>query len=375
MHLLVEAPGRVNIIGEHTDYNQGYVLPAAIDLKISLTVSKRRDKTVKAYARNLEEEALFELTDLVPGNNNQNWWDYLAGVCWALQEAGYSIPGADLDFGGNIPIGAGLSSSAALEIAAAAAFAYLGDIEIGKKELALLCQKAENEYVGVQCGIMDQFAVALSRPDHALFIDCRSLEYQHILLNMADYRLIIIDSRVERKLAGSDYNRRRAECAEALKLLNSNSVQKHCSLRDLVPEDIRNAQSFLPVNLYKRALFITEENHRVLETVASFKQGDLQKVGQLMLDSHDGLRDLYEVSCPELDLIVELADSMKGVLGARMTGAGFGGCAVILADQNCLADLRQLVLVESSGKLPREPYFYAVKPSGGYAVTLLDNSR
>ncbi len=362
------APGRVNIIGEHTDYNQGYVLPMAVNMGILLTAQKRRDKLVNIYANNLDQRASFSLNKLAPGKS-KNWPDYIAGICWALQEEGYKLSGADLDFGGNIPIAAGLSSSAALEVAAAAAFSYLNGLNIPEKKLALLSQKAENEYIGVRCGIMDQFASALSIKDCALFLDCRSLEYEHIPLDLGEHVFMIIDSRIKRSLAASAYNRRREECAEALTMINKSTGLQKISLREVSLQEIEKARPFMLPELYNRACFVIKENKRVLDAVKAFKHGDLQACGSLINQSHEGLRRLYEVSCKEVDMIVDAAQSFRGVLGARMTGAGFGGCVVALVRRERVEKLQERILEKTRVTSAKEPHFYITDPADGLKVT------
>ncbi len=368
MKVQVHAPGRINIIGEHTDYNQGYVLPMAVNMGILLTAQKRSDKLVNIYARNLDQKASFSLNKLVPGKN-QNWSDYPAGVCWTLQEAGYKLSGADIDFGGDIPIGAGLSSSAALEVATAAAFSHLNGLNIPEKKLALLSQKAENEYVGVRCGIMDQFASALSIKDCALFLDCRSLEYEHIPLDLGEHVFMIIDSRIKRSLASSAYNRRREECTEALALINRSTGMQKKSLREVSLAEIEKARPLMLPELYNRAYFVIKENKRVLETVQAFQRGDLHTCGSLINQSHEGLRRLFEVSCKEVNLIVDAAQSFRGVLGARMTGAGFGGCVVALVCRERIQKLQERILEKTRVTSVKEPVFYITAPAAGLQVT------
>ncbi len=367
MQVLSEAPGRVNIIGEHTDYNLGFVLPIAIDKKMSLKATSRPDDVVNVYAQNLQETASFSINNLTPPIQS-NWWDYLAGVCWVLQNEGYELSGADINFGGDVPIGAGLSSSAALEVATAAAFSHLNALDIEPDRLAFFAQQAENKYIGVQCGIMDQFASALARKNHALFIDCRSLEYEHIPLNLTEHIFVIIDSQVKRSLAHSDYNRRREECEEALSLINDHSHFSREALRDVTIEEINHLASVLPQELYYRSRFVVEENQRVLQTIEAFRSEDLNRVGALMNDSHAGLRDLFAVSCPEVDLIVELAQNTEGVLGARMTGAGFGGCVVALAHEDFFEELKTRITEKTRGITPREPILYTTPPAAGLNV-------
>ncbi len=367
MRVKVFAPGRVNLIGEHTDYNEGFVLPLATEMGISMEASLRGDGLLRLRALDMGEEISLSLADLAPGGG-QNWWDYPAGVCWALLEEGCRIRGADITFGGDIPIGSGLSSSAALEVATAAALNCLNGLQLDLLKLALLCQKAENKYVGVQSGIMDQFASALSEPGTALFIDCRSQEYEHVNLYLSGQELAVIDSRIKRSLAGSEYNRRREECAEALVLLNDFLGENRLSLRDMTGVEVEAARHVLPEISYRRARFVVEENRRVLEAASAFRSGDLNRAGQLMNASHEGLRDLYQVSCPELDLLAETARAAPGVWGARLTGAGFGGCVIALVETEGLPELKRRILEKAAGVLVKEPGFYMTRPAGGVRI-------
>ena len=367
MRIKVFAPGRVNLIGEHTDYNDGFVLPLATEMGITMEGLLRSDDLIRIKAVDLNEEVALPLTDLTPAEGKQ-WWNYPAGVFWAFLEEGYKIKGADLAFRGDIPIGSGLSSSAALEVATAAAISKLNKLESDPLKLALLSQKAENRYVGVQCGIMDQFASAMAISGHAIFIDCRSLAHEQVPLNLSGQVLAIIDSRVKRNLSGTEYNRRRDECREALALINRKTGQNKSSLRDVDSVEIENARTFLPDVLYRRSCFVVEENQRVIEAVKAFRQSDLSRAGQLMNASHVGLRDLYEVSCKELDLLAEAAWSTPGVLGARMTGAGFGGCVIALVDREGLPDLKRRILESAVHQLEKTPHFYTTEPAAGCRV-------
>lgn len=371
MRIKVFAPGRVNLIGEHTDYNEGFVLPLATEMGITMEAELRSDDLIRIKAVDLGEEVSLSLSELKPDDGKQ-WWDYPAGVFWAFFEDGYRAKGANLVFSGDIPIGSGLSSSAALEVATAAAISNLNGFEIDPLKLALLSQKAENRYVGVQCGIMDQFASALAISGHAVFIDCRSLDYEHIPLNLSGQVLVIIDSRVKRTLTGTEYNRRREECREALALMNRKMGQNKSSLRDVSCIEIEKARSFLPEVFYRRSRFVVEENQRVIEAVQSFRVGDLSRAGKLMNASHAGLRGMYEVSCSELDLLVETAWSTPGVLGARMTGAGFGGCVIALVEREALPGLKRRILESAVDQLEQTPLFYITEPAAGCRVQLLD---
>lgn len=373
MKFKVVAPGRVNLIGEHTDYNLGFVMPAAIDLLLELTYEPHSDSTVTAFAEGFGPAVSFSLNNLEPLQSPAGWVDYIKAVYWALQTAGYQPRGAFLSLTSAIPIGAGLSSSAALELALAKAITVAEGIDIELPELALICQRAENDYVGVHCGIMDQYAVALGCADKALLLDCRSLEYSYIPLELGSLRLLIVDSRVERSLAASAYNQRRKECEEALAIISSAISQPLESLRDVTLEMIKSAQPYLSDRLYRRSRFVVEENTRVLEAAAALRREDFLSFGYFMKRSHAGLRDLYEVSCPELDLIVARALKSDAVLGARMTGAGFGGCAVLLVEGDAVSEItRQLKEVFAAANLV-EPLFYQVRAAQGVYLTAEKN--
>jgi galactokinase len=316
--LVSAAPGRVNLIGEHTDYNGGFVLPVAVDRTVAVAAAPGEGKRVRAYSA--EFEAWDEwVVDAPRRTGRREWRDYVRGVAWALLDAGIEVQGADLAIAGDVPLGAGLSSSAALEVAVAGALCSISGVEIEPQRLAVLCQKAENQFVGVQCGIMDQLAAACSRAGHALLIDCRSLKMEHVRLPEG-VAIVVVDSKVSRKLGETAYNERREECAAAAKAIGV------ASLRDAAEGDIER----LPEPLRPRARHVVSENRRVLEAVDALRSRNLRRVGELMYESHSSLREDFEVSTQELDLLVELASGAEGVIGARLTGAGFGGCTVNL---------------------------------------------
>jgi len=315
--LIAEAPGRVNLIGEHTDYNEGHVLPLAIDRTLSVAAAPREGE-VRAVALDCGEEDAFALEGFAPAPGG-GWRNYVRGVAWALAGAGHRLRALDLAFTGDVPIGAGLSSSAALEVALAAAFAAAGDFPLAGRELALLAQRAENEFAGVQCGIMDQLAAVFGREGHALLIDCRSLEVEPLPLALGDVAIVVVDSAVRRTLGESAYNERRRQCAEAATALGVTA------LRDATAETLEARRAGLTETLYRRARHVVTEEARVAAAVGALRRGDLAALGRLLCESHASLRGDFEVSCPETDLLVELAMGTEGVLGARLTGAGFGG--------------------------------------------------
>jgi galactokinase len=371
MQVKAEAPGRVNIIGEHTDYNQGWVMPVAIDLSLEVDLTLRTDRNFIATAEGFDQGLSFHLDQLKPVNNDPCWLDYIKGVCWALQKKGYFLSGAEISIKSQIPTGAGLSSSAALELAVAGALNKASNLKIDQVNLALICQQAENEYVGVKCGIMDQFAVALALKNQALLVDCLSLVYSYIPFDLGDYRLLIVDSRVKRSLMQSAYNRRREECKEAVVLIGKTLGRDITSLRSVSLNEIKRIQDYLPDLLYRRSRYVIEENSRVLGAVKALEKGDLVSLGYFLNRSHAGLRDYYEVSCPELDLIVDTAREDKSVTGARMTGAGFGGCAIILLHEigiDCVCNRINDAFLQNGWA---NPHYYITTAADGLVVRLL----
>ena len=321
------APGRVNLIGEHTDYNDGFVLPAAIDRTIEFGARRRKDNVVHAYSIDFQDQVEFSL-DAIKKDHEHSWSNYLRGVLKFLQEDGHRLTGADVAFGGSVPREAGLSSSAAVEVGAVALSMKLFNIELGPLEVVRLARRAENDFVNVPCGIMDQFACALGKRDHALFLDCRDLAYRYVPLS-GRVKIVVCYSGVRRALAASEYEIRLKQCRQAVAQLGTTGLAVK-SLREIDLTDLEVAGHSLSEILLKRARHVVSENDRVLKAVRDLEKGDLERFGRLMVASHESLRDDYEVSCRELDVLVELALKQPGVLGARMTGAGFGGCTVNL---------------------------------------------
>ena len=322
--VVVAAPGRVNLIGEHTDYNDGFVMPVAIDRQIVIAAGRRPDRRIELRSLDMGGMASFSL-DHITHDDQQRWSNYERGVAKIFLEASLAIGGLNAVITGDVPIGAGLSSSAAVEVATGYTFKTLYDLDLNRVQLALLAQRAENDFVGMRCGIMDQYISALGRANHALLIDCRSLDYRLVPLP-AGGSIIVCDTRVQRGLVDSEYNARRRECEAGARLLGVEA------LRDVTPEELEaRANELSPLTL-KRCRHVVYENQRVLDGMAALEAGDLRAFGQLMYASHASLRDDYEVSCPQLDAMVEATREAPGVCGARMTGAGFGGCTVNLVD-------------------------------------------
>jgi galactokinase len=326
-----QAPGRVNLIGEHTDYNDGFVMPAAVGFYTWVALSPRTDRKLVVRSENFGEQIDLSL-DEIPAKGTDHWSDYVVGVAKMLEDSGFHLPGANLLLEGNVPQGAGLSSSASLEVAVGYALLSLGKTEVDRTALAILCRQAENEFVGAQVGIMDQFVSSHGKSGHALLLDCRSLEYR--LLPLPDHaRLVICNTMVRHSLANGEYNQRRAECEAGLQILAKHLPGVH-ALRDVTLSDLSAYRHYLPPVILRRCHHVISENARVIEAAASLESGNLEDFGSLMRQSHQSLRDEYEVSCPELDLMVELSEQIEGVYGARMTGGGFGGCTVNLVRED-----------------------------------------
>ena len=337
----VQAPGRVNLIGEHTDYNAGFVFPAAIDRWAVVAARSRADSRVRIYSAMHEEVAEFRADDVLEAQGN--WGDYPKGVVREFQKLGYSLCGFDAAIVGNVPMGAGLSSSAAVEMAVGKGIVMLNHIEISGPDLALLGQRAENHFVGVNCGIMDQFISANGRAGHALFLDCRDLSFELVPLFGDDIQIVICNSGVTRGLTDSAYNDRRSACESGVSLLARAMGADIQALRDVSMEMLDVYGDALSESVLKRCRHVITENERTERAVALLKKGDLSGFGQLMVASHKSLRDDYEVSGEELDLLVEIALNVPGVFGARMTGAGFGGCTVNIVKQDAVPALTDAI--------------------------------
>jgi galactokinase len=349
---IFRAPGRVNLIGEHTDYNDGFVMPAAIDMYTWVAVGPRSDRILQVHSEQFRETVDMSL-DALHGAPRKHWSDFIRGVAATIQAAGHSLKGARLMIDGRVPIGAGLSSSASLEISTALALLWAASLELPPLEVVEICQRAEHEYAGTRCGIMDQFIASFGRSGHALMLDCRSLEHKQLPIP-AGVRLVICNSMVKHELAAGEYNRRRADCEGGVKMLRQHLPHVR-ALRDVTLADLDRYRQELPELVYRRCHHVVSENLRVLAAADALPSGDLARFGQLMYESHASLRDDYEVSCKELDLLVELASSCEGVYGARMTGGGFGGCTVNLVRSDAVDRVQQRITgayEKTTGKTP-----------------------
>ncbi len=359
---IVRAPGRVNLIGEHTDYNEGFVLPAAIDLEVRIAFTPADDRLVRVTRLDTGEGRQW---DLDGGREpDGTWLDYMAGTAWALDAAGRQIRGIRAVIASNLPMNAGLSSSAALELGTALALLDEGVKAVDPLALARICQRAENEYVGVRCGLMDQFASACGRADSALLLDCRSLDWRPVSLPLDAAVLVVVDSGSPRRLGASEYNARRTHCEEAVALLARDDPGVR-SLRDVTRERLAAVRSRLDPLAFRRCEHVVTENERVLDTVAALEAGDLAAVGEAFAASHASLRDLYQVSSPELDALVAIANDVPGVIGARLTGAGFGGCTVNLVRPDAVERLERAVMTDFPTRSGLQPRVLTVRPVDG----------
>lgn len=357
------APGRVNIIGEHTDYNDGFVLPMAIDRRTFVAIAPRNDRIVRVASVIVNDATDFKL-DQPQAFSLHTWAKYVAGVAWTLESRGSALRGADILIDSDVPIGGGLSSSAALEVATASALTAIAGATIEPGQLALAAQKAEHEFVGAQVGIMDQFAATFGRKDHALLIDCRSLETRQIPLRNLNAAIVVCNTNVKHQLASSAYNQRRAECEQGVELLRQ-CLPGIRALRDVSVADFETYENELPDPVRRRCRHIVTENDRTLRAAQALEHGDRELLGSLMRQSHESLRTDYEVSCRELDLMVEIASRQDGVFGARMTGGGFGGCTINIVRADELKSFIQTVAEEYRSATQIDPEIYVVKADDG----------
>jgi galactokinase len=359
---IVRAPGRVNLIGEHTDYNEGFVLPAAIDLETWIASVPSADERVEVTRLDTGERAGFALGSIP--ERSGDWIDYVAGTAWALREAGVPLRGLRGVIASSLPISSGLSSSAAIELASAWTLSAEVPPPLPGMLLARTAQRAENEYVGVKSGLMDPFASALGQRGAALLLDCRSLDYRAVRLEGGSHVLIVCDTGSARRLERSEYNRRRAECERAVATLSAREPGVS-SLRDVDEAMLERNRDVLDAIAYRRALHIVRENRRVLAFEAALAAGDLDAAGELLAASHVSLRDLFEVSSPELDTMVEVVGRVPGVAGMRMTGAGFGGCTVGLVRRDAVDAVRRAVDRDYAPRTGLTPRVWAVRAVDG----------
>jgi galactokinase len=363
--LIAFAPGRINLIGEHTDYQEGFVFPAAVAQGIYVAIQRNNLKFCRLYSLDFEEEFTFSLNAISP--KKKHWANYVMGMLSQLQQAGFVLQNFDMAIAGTIPVGAGLSSSAALSIAIGTAITSLFDYQVSKKSLVLYAQKSEHLYAGVNCGIMDPYASAFGEKGHALLLDCRSNTHETIPIDLKEYQLILVNSKVKHSLAESAYNKRRAACEESVMLLKG-QFPKIQTLRDLKLEDLEQVKAILPEHLFPKAKHVLTECQRVIDCANFLQANDLIAFGKLMNASHQSLSEDFEVSCAELDFLAAKAQKLPQVVGARMMGGGFGGCTLNLVKTEFLEDFKKLILESYQAAFQIEPDFIAVTLSDGASV-------
>jgi galactokinase len=359
---LYRAPGRVNLIGEHTDYNDGFAMPAAIEFYCWVAIGPGKDRVLSVYSEEFSSAAEMDLSSAAT-QPTKSWSDYPIGVAVQLEKAGIPLRAANLLVESEVPIGAGLSSSAAIEVATALALAEQSGAPPDRLQLARLCQKAENEFVGARVGIMDQFISLHGQKDHALLLDCRSSTFESLVIPDS-VRLVISNTMVKHELASGEYNRRRADCEEAVRRLSA-VLPGIRALRDVSLEQLERHRGLLTDVIYKRALHVVSENARVLDAAEALRVGDIERFGQRMAESHKSLRDLYEVSCMELDLMVDLAYQQRGVYGARMTGGGFGGATINLVEARHAGEFKEKIGKAYQKETGLIPQIYICRPAEG----------
>ncbi len=360
--LIICSPGRVNLIGEHTDYNNGFVLPAAIDKSIIFGILPSEGGKCSVHALDKNERYEFYIDDL--HFSKKGWPNYIMGVVDQLKKGGYQIKGFNCVFGGDIPVGAGLSSSAALETGLAFGLNYIYNLGIGELDLVKLAQKAENEFVGVKCGIMDQYVNIFGKNKKVLKIDCRILKHEYYPFDFQDISIVLFNTNVSRALASSEYNKRREDCDEGIKIIKK-MYPYISSLREVTIEMIKEARAFMSEVVYKRCKYVVEENNRVLMACEALEKKDLKSFGEYMKESHLGLRDDYQVSCPELDFLLDIVRDEPAVYGSRMMGAGFGGCTINLIKSDSVKGISEYVFQKYEKQFGKKPGVYVTSINSG----------
>lgn len=358
------APGRINLIGEHTDYNMGFVMPAAISNAIYLAIQPNNSNKVNIVAANPDFDITINLSQKDPEQGIPGWAKYPLGVILEMKKTGHNVEGFDAVFGGDIPTGAGLSSSAALESVFGTAFNALFEFNLSQYDIAKTGQMAEHNTVGVKCGIMDQFASVFGKKNHFMRLDCRDLSFEMFPFQSEQYQLLLIDTCVKHSLASSAYNERREQCEAGVKIIRKDFPEVE-SLRDVTSEMLNHSKETIPPIVLQRCEYVVEENERLLQTSEMLQKSDLAKVGELLLGSHYGLKDKYEVSCPELDFLVKCAENEEGVAGARMMGGGFGGCTINIVKKNVLYEYKKQVAYLFNKHFGADCKFYEVAISDG----------
>mgnify|MGYP003582739771 CR=1 FL=1 len=366
--ILVKSPGRINIIGEHTDYNGGLVMPAAINKAVYVAISKREDSEIHLFSESYQEKHIGNINDVK--KSEKSWANYILGVVDGFLKRDFALAGFNLYIYGNVPLGAGLSSSAAIECATAFALAKLNELSVANMDLALIAQKAEHEFAGVNCGIMDQFASVFGKEDYAMMLDCRSLAHEYIPLKLDGYKLVLLNTNVKHSLSDSAYNDRRAQCEQGVEWIKAHHPTV-AYLRDANEEMLLEYVKPKSIETYTKCSFVVSEIERVEKAAKALKDGDLKELGKLMFETHEGLSKAYEVSCKELDFLVDQVKDLEDVLGARMMGGGFGGCTINIVKDEAIDELIQKVSKAYQAQFGLSLSAYVVQTGNG--SQLIDN--
>ena len=361
----VQSPGRINLIGDHTDYTGGFVLPAAVDKKVEFTLEKTTENKVNLIATDIGESFIFSLNSFKPAD--LGWPNYIMGVVNEIQKTGAELSGFKATFSSDIPIGAGMSSSAAIECGLALGLNTLFNLKLDKWQIIKICQKAEHNFVGTMCGIMDQFASVMGRKAHFMLLDCRSLDFEYIPCDLGDYELILINSNVTHSLADSAYNKRRQECEEGLQVLKD-IYPGSKDLRDITLEMLSQQEKSVRRIIYNRCLHVISENQRVLEACNALRNENYNQLGSLLYKSHESLDKLYDVSCPELNFLVQFTKDLPYVLGSRMMGGGFGGCTINLVKKEKSPEFTKAIMAAYQKRFKINPVSYHVKIGDGTSL-------
>lgn len=364
--LSIESPGRINIIGEHTDYNNGFVLPTAIDKKIQFNFNKNGSlNTCHVHSTNFNTSLSFELNSV--DKSEKQWENYILGVIYEIQQLTDKLKGFDCVLDSDIPIGSGISSSAALECGLAFGLNELFDLNLSKQTIVELSQRAEHNYVGTKCGIMDQFASVMSEKDHVILLDCLSLEYEYVPIKIEPFKILLLNTNVSHNLASGEYNVRRSQCEKGVEIIQQKYSEVN-SLRDVSPSMLQEFISEMPAVIFNRCSYIVNENERVLKSVKALKKSLLYKLGEYMYETHEGLQKLYEVSCPELDFLVDFSKKYDDVVGARMMGGGFGGCTINIIHQDAVNKFIEDASTEYFSKFNIKLTAFEAMPCGGTSI-------
>ncbi len=362
---IFEAPGRINLIGEHIDYNGGHVFPVALDMKTTVIARPNGTDKINLTATDLPDRVSAEINQLEK-YRELRWGNYQCGVAYMLAQDGYPLAGCDMLYHGTVPFGAGLSSSASIEVATAICLAKLGGTEqLVMEDIAVLCQRAENQYVGMSCGIMDQFISAVAKKDHAIFLNCKTLDYQYVPMELGEYTIVITNTNAPHKLTESQYNQRRSECEQALAVINSNGGSFN-NLCEIGIDELKNYERFFEDDvLFRRAKHCVTEEKRTLLSLLSLKEGDIMTFGALLKEANVSIRDDYEATGPELDAVFDIAAQIEGVIGSRMTGGGFGGCNISIVRKDSVDQFKQIVKEKYTQQMGYEPAFYQSDAGNG----------